>query len=239
MKKLIRRLLNRFGYDIVKLPPVFKKEERDDLKKLFTRIYKENIWGGEKGEFYSGPGSDDFVGIEYAQIIRDYIIKNNIKSVVDIGCGDFRIASQFINNDIEYIGIDIVPSLIESNQEKYGNNHIKFLCLDATTQELPDGELCLIRQVLQHLSNAHIQSILNKVKKYKHLIISEHILLGDDVIPNMDMDPDWLTRIDHNSCILLDKPPFNLKEMTLLEVDPRHHNQPLSRIRTSLISFNG
>lgn len=235
MRKLIRKFLNQFGYDIVKLPPRIKPEEREDLSKLFSRIYHENLWGGEKGEFYSGPGSDDHVGHAYAAAISRYIKQHQIKSVVDIGCGDFRIASKFIGPDINYTGIDVVPDLIAANQAAYGNNHVKFACIDATKEALPDAELCLIRQVLQHLSNHHIEQILAKCKKYPHLVISEHILLGEGVVPNVDMDADWNIRIEKNSCIMLNKPPFNFKTEVLLEVDPHHYNQPLSRIRTERV----
>ena len=235
MRKLIRSFLNRFGYDIVKLPPVIKPEERADLKKLFSRIYHDNLWGGEKGEYYSGPGSDDHVGVEYAKAIRNYIVQHNIKSVVDIGCGDFRIAKQFVTDDIHYIGIDVVPDLIEANQKLFGNANIEFKCLDATREELPPADLCLVRQVLQHLSNAHITEILEKCKKYEHLLVSEHILVGGNVIPNLDMDADWNIRIEKNSCIMLDRPPFNAKTELILEVDPHHFNQPNSRIRTERV----
>ena len=235
MRKLIRSFLNRFGYDIVKLPPVIKPEERADLKKLFSRIYHDNLWGGEKGEYYSGPGSDDHVGIEYAKAIREYIKLHNIRSIVDIGCGDFRIAKQFISNDIQYIGIDVVPDLIENNQKLYGNANIEFRCIDATKGNLPDADLCLIRQVLQHLSNAHIVQILSKCKQYKHLVVSEHILIGDNVVPNLDMDADWNIRIEKNSCVMLNKPPFNATTELILEVDPHHYNKPNSRIRTERV----
>jgi hypothetical protein len=235
MRKLIRKFLNRFGYDIVKLPPVIKPEERADLKKLFSRIYHDNLWGGEKGEFYSGPGSDDQVGVEYAKAIKYYIAKHNINTVVDIGCGDFRIAKQFVSDNIHYTGIDVVPDLIETNQKLYANENIEFKCIDATKEDLPDADLCLIRQVLQHLSNSHIEEILAKCRKYKHLVVSEHILVGENVIPNLDMDADWNIRIEKNSCIRLDQPPFNAGTELLVEVDPHHFNQPNSRIRTERV----
>jgi SAM-dependent methyltransferase len=235
MRKLIRKFLNRFGYDIVKLPPRIDEGERNDLATLFSRIYHENMWGGEKGEFNSGPGSDDFVGTAYAQVIRDYIRKHQIKSVVDIGCGDFRIARQFITDDIDYTGIDVVPSLIENNQRLYGKSNVRFLHIDATREPIPDADLCTIRQVLQHLSNEHIRSILDKCKHYPHLIVSEHILLGEGVIPNLDMQADWNTRIEMNSCVMLDEGPYHAKTELLLEVDPLFHNHPNSRIRTSRV----
>jgi SAM-dependent methyltransferase len=193
------------------------------------------MWGGEKGEFNSGPGSDDFVGIAYAKLIKEYIRQHNIKSVVDIGCGDFRIARQFISDDIDYTGIDVVPTLIENNQRLYGRSNVRFLNIDATREDIPGADLCTIRQVLQHLSNNHIQSILSKCRKFPHLIVSEHILTGEGVNPNLDMQADWNTRIEMNSCVMLDQAPYNARTESLLEVDPLFHNHPNSRIRTSRV----
>ena len=235
MRNLVRKILNRYGYDIVKLPPQIGADERKDLKKLFSRIYHENMWGGVKGEFNSGPGSDDFVGMAYANLIKAYVQQHNIKSVVDIGCGDFRIARQFITDEIDYTGIDVVPSLIENNQRLFGKSNIRFLNIDATQEAIPDAELCTIRQVLQHLSNDHIRSILTKCKKYPHLIVSEHVLTGEAVTPNLNMQADWNTRIEMNSCVMLDEPPYSVKTELLLEVDPLFHNHPNSRIRTSRV----
>lgn len=237
MRKLIRKLFNQLGYDIVKLPPAIKEEERKDLKKLFGRIYHENLWGGNKGEFYSGPGSDDFVGVEYAKVVKDYIRKNNIRKVVDIGCGDFRVAKQFITDDIDYTGIDVVPDLIANNQKLYGAHNIHFRNVDVTREDIPDADLCCIRQVLQHLSNDHIRTILDKCRKFQHLIVSEHILLREGMVPNLDMPADWNTRIEMNSCVMLDQPPYNAQVQLMLEVDPKFHNHPDSRIRTMRVTL--
>jgi SAM-dependent methyltransferase len=237
MRKLIRKLFNQFGYDIVKLPPSIKQEEREDLKILFGRIYHENMWGGNKGEFYSGPGSDDFVGTEYARVVKEYIRKHNIKSVVDIGCGDFRVARQFITADVDYTGIDVVPDLIANNQKLYGAPNIRFKNIDVTKESIPDADLCTIRQVLQHLSNDHIRAILGKVKKFDHLIVSEHVLLREGVVPNLDMPADWNTRIEMNSFVALDQPPYNAETELLLDVDPLFHNHPDSRIRTMSVKL--
>jgi hypothetical protein len=62
--------------------------------------------------------------------------------------------------------------------------------------------------------------------------VSEHILLREGVVPNLDMPADWNTRIEMNSCVMLDKPPYNAHTQLLLEVDPKFQNHPDSRIRT-------
>ncbi len=50
--------------------------------------------------------------------------------------------------------------------------------LDAVNAEnLPEVDCCIIRQACQHLSNAQIMAILEKVNKYKFVIITEHVPL--------------------------------------------------------------
>ena len=57
-----------------------------------------------------------------------------------------------------YNGVDIVDELIEHNRKTFRHPNIRFHCMDAAKDnvDLPFGELLIIRQVLQHLSNADI-----------------------------------------------------------------------------------
>lgn len=236
MKKVLKQLLYRCGYELRRIPKRDKIKNSGDLKKIFSYIYKSNVWGGEKGNFYSGPGSDEKVTKEYVSIVNTFIKNNNIKSVVDVGCGDFRVGALIWKQGITYTGIDIVPELISNNQKKFGSFNVGFKCLNAVTDELPDGEVCLIRQVLQHLSNQHIQTILHKCRKFRYVIVSEHIPKGLDVIPNLDMSASWDIRAIKNSGVFIEEPPYNIQTKTLLEVDPSHEGYSNSVIRTSLIT---
>ena len=59
--------------------------------------------------------------MSYADVIRAFIRDKGITSVVDLGCGDFRVGSMLQIQGVKYIGVDIVSDLIDSNQDKYGN----------------------------------------------------------------------------------------------------------------------
>ncbi len=145
------------------------------VAETFREVYENNIWGGAKGEFYSGEGSTEKYSVKYAEAIKKFVAENDIKTVIDLGCGDFRVGSKFVSNDFRYIGCDVVPSLIEHLNENYANQKIDFRCVNIVVDELPNGDLCLIRQVLQHLSNAEIEIVLSKARaKYKFLIVTEH-----------------------------------------------------------------
>lgn len=187
------------------------------VAETFSEIYEKNVWGGSDGEFYSGEGSTEKYSQKYIDAIKNFIAEKDIKRVVDLGCGDFRVASKFVFGDFHYTGCDVVPSLIEHNQKKFGGETIEFRCVNIIEDELPEGDLCLIRQVLQHLSNAEISKILENCKKYKYLIVTEHYPNPNkNIIPNLDIPHGPEMRLHYDSAVFLEKPPFNLKNVSLL-----------------------
>ena len=118
-----------------------------------------------------------------------------------------------------YLGVDIVMPLIQRNQEKYGNATTRFLQLDIVGDELPGGDVCFVRQVLQHLSNEQISKVLSKLKQYKYVFITEHYPTENDAIkPNMDKPHGGDVRVCDNSGVYLAESPFDLPVQTLKHV---------------------
>lgn len=203
------------------------------VSETFSEIYEKNVWGGAAGEFYSGEGSTEKYAARYAETVKKFIAENNVKKVVDLGCGDFRVASQFVSGDFHYAGCDVVPNLIEHLNKTYGNENVEFYCRNIVVDELPDGDLCLIRQVLQHLSNREIERILANVKKYKYLIVTEQYPNPKkQIVPNLDIPHGPDVRLHFDSAVFLDKPPFgllNVKQLLDVEADEG------TRIKTFII----
>ena len=196
----------------------FGRKKREET---FDYIYARNCWGRIDGvKYYSGSGSYKLNYVEpYCQLIKKFISEHNIVNVVDLGCGDFNVASSFISENISYEGIDIVQEMIEDHNKKYGSDNVHFQCLDIVEDSLPDGELCLIRQVLQHLSNDEVISILNKVTKYKYVIITEHITKKEYASKyNVDKSHGSYTRVYAQSGLYFDEHPFNLEIETLMKI---------------------
>lgn len=191
-----------------------------DRRQAFEYIYNRNKWGGVKGEFYSGIGSHDELYIKaYVSLINEFVRQHNIDSMVSLGCGDFYVDSQIVNDNIHYEGVDIVESMVKSHDEKYGSDNIHFQCLDIVEDRLPDGELCIIRQVLQHLSNSEIKEVLIKIKKYKYVIITEHITAKEKAkVFNVDKVHGQHIRIYDDSGVYFDEPPYNLNTKELLRI---------------------
>jgi SAM-dependent methyltransferase len=190
-------------------------------REVFTNIYDSNQWGGLKGEYFSGTGSDEHNALMYSEVIKEIIKERNVRKVVDLGCGDFTVGAKLQVEGVAYLGVDVVEKLIARNQQHYRNTNIQFQCLDIIEDELPEADMCLIRQVLQHLSNSQISTILRKRKKYKYVVITEHYPLTDEgIVPNKDKVHGYDIRLYYNSAVYLNLPPFNLNiSDTLLDVE--------------------
>ncbi|MTE28185.1 methyltransferase domain-containing protein [Winogradskyella sp. ZXX205] len=176
------------------------------------QIYEQHLWGGKEYDFYSGIGSHDPKTINpYLDVVIDFLkSKNNQLTVCDLGCGDFNIGKHLIPFTKNYIGVDIVESLIERNRTQFIAKNLTFQCLDIAKDELPNADCIILRQVLQHLSNQEIQQIVNKLKNYKYIILTEHLPDGE-FKPNKDIISGQGIRLKQNSGVDVLAEPFKLK----------------------------
>ena len=187
-----------------------------DNRETFQKIYENRLWGDGSQQFYSGPGSHDAIVVDpfVNKVLAFFKSLSNSPIVIDLGCGDFNVGSKLLEACKLYIACDVVPELIEHNKIKFANNSVDFRCIDIAKDELPKGEVVIIRQVLQHLSNADIALVLPKLSSFKYLIITEHIPVGN-FVSNLDK-PSGLGIRMHNgikkdSGVVITEPPFNFK----------------------------
>ena len=181
-------------------------------KRAMEQVYEKNLWGGNNNDFYSGEGS------HHPEIVNPYIAAvtaflTSFKDpliVCDLGCGDFNIGKQLVPHTKKYVAVDIVPSLIARNKETFKAPNLEFQCLDIATADLPSADCAILRQVLQHLSNVEIQSIVNKLAVFKYIILTEHIPEGA-FVPNKDIISGQGNRLKVQSGVNLLAPPFNFK----------------------------
>ena len=179
-------------------------------KDAMTQIYEMNLWGSKNTRFYSGEGSHNL------DIVRPYIVAvtSFLKSMkhplilCDLGCGDFNVGRQLVSYVEQYHAVDIVPQLIVHNTRNFKNHNLKFHCLNIAEDNLPSGDCVLLRQVLQHLSNAEILKILKKIKDYKYVIITEHIPEGE-FTANKDILSGQGIRLKKKSGVDVLASPFN------------------------------
>ncbi|WP_405200695.1 class I SAM-dependent methyltransferase [Christiangramia sp. LLG6405-1] len=183
------------------------------------QVYAMNLWGKGESAFYSGNGSHDEVLVKpYIEVVRNFLKAHHNKlSVCDFGCGDFNIGRKLLENAEHYIAVDIVPALINYNKTNFKFDHLEFQCLNIAKDKLPEGDVVILRQVLQHLSNSEVRSVLNKIKAFKYLILTEH-QPESNFIPNKDIISGQGIRLKKNSGLEITKPPFNFKFETRKEL---------------------
>lgn len=195
-----------------KVSQLKKSKKPWPTKKAMEQIYDKKLWGNNDAEFYSGFGSHNPELVEpYIKVAKEFLMSfEKPISVCDLGCGDFNIGSQLFKYTKNYIGIDIVENLINYNKVKYKADNLKFQCLDISKDDLPKADCVILRQVLQHISNAEVQKIIEKLLGYKYVILTEHIPKVD-FIPNKDIISGQGIRLKKQSGLDLLKSPFNFK----------------------------
>ena len=152
------------------------------MKSIFTDIYQNNAWNGT--ESISGTGStlEQTKHIIYG--IQDIIEKYDIKSILDIPCGDFNWMRHVDFGDTSYIGADIVPDIISSNKEQHKD--VTFAVLDISEDRLPDADLIITRDCLVHFSFADIIKTMKNLKgcSYQYILTTNftHRALNTDII---------------------------------------------------------
>ena len=154
---------------------------------------------------------------------------NSARAEHALGCGDFAVGRELTQRikNVKYLGCDIVPELIAYNNQAFSTNSIAFKVLDIVSDELPQADVCLVRQVLQHLPNKDIEALVAKLAKYKAVFITE----GYPMIEEGPINPDlplgggvqFNLHTGRGRGVELDKPPYNKRI------------EELCRIRSSLI----
>ncbi|WP_411895717.1 methyltransferase [Winogradskyella sp. A2] len=208
-------------------------------KDAMQQIYEQHFWGGKDYDFYSGEGSHQPEIIKpYFEVVSGFLKSHKNKlTVCDLGCGDFNIGKHLFEYTQKYIAVDIVESLILRNIEIFKANNLEFHCLDISKDELPKADCIILKQVLQHLSNEEIKSIVKKLSNYKYMILTEHLPMGN-FTPNKNKIASQGIRLKQNSGVDLLAEPFNLKVKSTTVLDEFILNQNKGKIVTTIIELH-
>ena len=140
------------------------------MNEFFEKVYKEKIFVNKYKEpnSLSGPGSFPENVVNYLLFLKDFIVNNNIKSVIDFGCGDFQLYKNFSWDNINYIGFDVSETAVNL-AKKYEKENIKFEHIKGI--ELPRADLLLVKDVFGHwLPNNSTTSFSNELGDQSSII---------------------------------------------------------------------
>ena len=200
------------------------------METIFTDIYEGAVWGNNKNPEYSGSsggGSDiDYNIKSYIPFVRKFILENNINSIVDLGCGDFRCGPLIYNDlDIKYTGYDTYNKVIAYNQKQHSLNKYTFIHLDLYSKkdDIVGGDLCILKDVIQHWSLDKIYTFLDYLvssKKFKYILLCNCCGQKEDNTDILDgggmpLNCNFLPLRKYNP---IEKLRYNTKQISIIEL---------------------
>ena len=179
------------------------------LRERFERIYSTNLWSDPESRSGVGSTLDSTRAVRAALPLA--LRQLEARALLDVPCGDFTWMEHVDLKGIDYIGGDIVPSIIERNRRLHSRDARRFLEIDLTRDVLPHADVLLCRDCLVHLSYANIRAVLANVARsgIRFVLMTSFPGRGD----NRDVvDGDWRT-LDFQA------PPFSFPEPVLTIVE--------------------
>ena len=148
-------------------------------------------------ESASGPGSSISSTKSARKLIIDTIKNENIKRVLDLGCGDWNwmktIRKEFA--DVYYEGWDCSTEIVAELNDEHGNDNTKFYERDIIVEEYGQFDLVICRDVLFHLSIENALKVLSNIERagIPNLITSSFldITKNTDIRPYNHIKEDW------------------------------------------------
>jgi SAM-dependent methyltransferase len=148
-----------------------------DRARVFSYIYDRGLWrNGESHGSLSGVGSELQATDGLRSELSALLASLPARSILDVGCGDFTWMQHVDLFEMKYVGVDIVPTVMEANKKAFSSTSREFILLDAVTDRLPTCDVVLCREVLFHLSFADGQRLLENIRMSGAL----HVLLTSD-----------------------------------------------------------
>lgn len=150
------------------------------MENIFTKIYESKKWGNNNSDNYSGSsgyGSSIEYNKKYIEIVKKIINDNKINSVVDLGCGDFRIGRLLYDDlNVSYTGYDVYKKIIDYHTSQYSQPKYTFKHLDFYTnkENIVQADMCILKDVIQHWATEQIYVFMDYLlesKKFKYILL--------------------------------------------------------------------
>src|SRR5882672_4828237 len=226
LSRTARKSYRPLGFPTPSLPADAAQEPT--AQQAFTDIYRQAIWGqNAQGAGRSGPGSTLRATLIYRTFLRQFMRDNDIRSVVDGGCGDWEFSQAIDWSGIDYKGFDIVESNITHHKEKHEKPNIQFFLGNLVELDLPPADLLICKHVLQHLPTRDVQIFLTQLTKYKHVLLTNSVNAKTMSAANSDSVVGGYRELDPTA------PPFNLCGTKVLTYWDALHMQQVVHIAGS------
>lgn len=174
----------------------------ESLTERFTATYAANEW-----RYGSGHGSLPINNVPYIEFISNFIVRNDIRTVVDLGCGDWQFSRFMDWSKVKYAGFDLVEAVINENNNNFSSENVEFKLL-RDLSSIPSADLLICKDVMQHLPNRIVIDYIEfAFRKFRYILIT-----------NDDLPEQWLNgdiRAGNFRPVRLDRHPFNYPAATV------------------------
>lgn len=185
------------------------------MNKRFEEIYSNNEWGHGSGE-----GSLPEHNEGYVKFLQSFISNNEIKTVVEMGCGDWQFSKIIDWGIATYRGFDVVQNVVDRNHREFSRPGVEFKLYSGQADELPVADLLIVKDVLQHLSNARIQAVIPAFGRFRKVLVTNCVNPRGHTVHHDIEDGDF-------RYLDLRLTPFNVKATEVYSYT--HRTNPLQR----------
>jgi len=168
------------------------------LKSIFQQSMHEQ-W--KTDETLCGQGSTMVHTVKMRKHLPEIIETYNIRSMLDIGCGDWN-WMRYVPIECQYTGIELIDELYAQAVQHTAQNRT-FLNVDVFEHDLPKVDLVLCRDVLVHLPLAMCVDLIKRLKTkyllattFPHENVNPEIHVGGWRKLNMLLPPFDLTAVN-------------------------------------------
>lgn len=199
-----------------------KNENLNNQKFNYVKSSKEYWEQRYKKGGNSGPGSYHHLANFKAEVINNFIIKNNINTVIEWGSGDCNQVS--LINYKKYFGYDVSKSAINLCKTKFKNDRSKtFIYIDQNFKNKIKGDLSISLDVIFHLIeddvfNKYMKNLFDSSNKYVCIYSSNSLSKPSGKYTRQRIFTDWIDIHESNKWKLKEfipnKFPFDNKKMS-------------------------
>jgi hypothetical protein len=133
------------------------------LEERFAQIYKTNLWLGAESRSGTGSSLDSTAKLRAA--LPPLLHRLGTRRLLDVPCGDFYWMSEVDLSGIDYIGGDIVESIVQAIRDRFESPTRRFMKVDLIKGPLPQADVILCRDGLVHFSFANIFAAFRAIKE--------------------------------------------------------------------------
>jgi len=161
-----------------------------DIKDKFVRIHSSEHW--KSGDSVSGSGSDAAQTRTLIAHLLHFISYNGVNCIVDWPCGDMNYQMPLVESVHSYIGVDIVPAIIENNKRKLSAySNLSFSVGDIAKDPIPQCDLLIVRDCFVHLPYSLVVAAISNILSYEVKFVAITTFMSRGGEPAKDVD-NWM-----------------------------------------------